>query len=173
MDTPVTPPSPGWYPCADGITRYWTGAAWMDPAPVQQFPVQQVPVQQVPVAPAPAYPPQYSPVQQPQYPAGYQQPQYPAVYQQHQDPTRGITSPRSRGMISLVGGILSVLFCGNLIYGLPVGVTGFVLGLITLKTTPRGQHGRGLATAGIVVSSVGVTLTLLIFIIRLLNPDMR
>ncbi len=62
---------------------------------------------------------------------------------------------------SLVLGIISVVFpfIGLGLIGLIVGIVGLILGIIAKKKAPS-----GMATAGLVLSIVGVSLTLLVLI---------
>jgi len=63
---------------------------------------------------------------------------------------------------SLVLGIISVVcsFIGGLNFlGLVIGIVGLVLGIISKKKAPS-----GMATAGIVLCIIGISLTLLVLI---------
>ena len=62
---------------------------------------------------------------------------------------------------SLILGIVSIVFSfiGLFIPGLLVGILGLVLGIMAKKKAPS-----GMATAGLVLSIVGVSLTLLVLI---------
>ena len=58
-------------------------------------------------------------------------------------------------VISLVLGILGVLSCWCAVAGIPLGVAGLVTGLVANnQIRARGDQGRGLAIAGIVLSAV-------------------
>jgi hypothetical protein len=65
---------------------------------------------------------------------------------------------------SLVLGILSVPGCCCWFASTPISVAGLVLGLVALgkiRSSPQAWQGYGLAVAGVVLSSVGVVLSLL------------
>lgn len=92
-------------------------------------------------------PPPVPPAQQYAQPNGGQP--YPHYYQQ---PVR----PRKTGVAPLVLGIISLLTCFWCIIGLPVSIVGLVLGV-----KERAEAG-GVATAGMVLSIIGLVLSVLI-----------
>lgn len=70
------------------------------------------------------------------------------------------------GIISLICGIVAVLCCISFILGVPAGITGIVMGCMSLK---KKEASKGLPIAGIITSSLGILLTiiLLIFVITM------
>jgi Domain of unknown function (DUF4190) len=95
-------------------------------------------------------PPQYG--QGPQY---GQYPQYSGGGGQYGAPTR--TNPLA--IASLVCGI------GQILLGLIAGIPGIILGFIALnQIKTKGEGGRGLAIAGIVLGFIGVALFLVVII---------
>ena len=88
-------------------------------------------------------------------PAGYPQPpNQPYRY----PPTYAPPEPRGGGLAvaSLVLGILSLIAWLLPIAGLPVAIVGLILGILG-----RGSRNRGMATGGIITSSIGLGLSLI------------
>ena len=63
-------------------------------------------------------------------------------------------------VVSLIAGILSILVCLLVWLSLLLGVAAIVCGVISLKSA-----GRGKAIAGIVTGSIGIVLSILVFLI--------
>ena len=116
-------------------------------------------------------PPQYS--EPPQYGGqpGYGQPgQYPQQPGQYPQQQYGQYGPGGYGppaqaktntlaIISLVCGIVQILL------GLIAGIPAIILGAIALKQiTARGERGRGLAIAGLVIGIIGVLISVIAII---------
>ncbi len=70
------------------------------------------------------------------------------------------------GIISLICGIVAILCCVSFILGVPAGIVGIVMGCMSLK---KKEASKGLPIAGIITSSLGILLTiiLLIFVITM------
>lgn len=67
------------------------------------------------------------------------------------------------GLISMILGILSFVTCCCGLLGLPVPITGAILGGLSLnkhKNEPTKWSGRGFAIAGLILSGVTILLTL-------------
>jgi hypothetical protein len=128
-ETPSLPPA-GWYsdPAEAGKTRYWTGAAW--------GPQQQPAIPATPYAPAMAA----------------------------QTPTlNGSESGNSRGGWSLGLGIAAVvLFWVPVLYlatSIAGGIVAIVLGVKGRRLAAQGAAtNRGMATTGLVLGSIGLSL---------------
>ena len=140
-------------------------------APYDQAPYDQAPYDQAPYSQDPYYNPTY---QQAPYP--HQPP-----YQQYPDPYSYPPQPPQNGgvsalaVVSLVLGIMAliislfpILNIGSLIFG----VAGIILAIIGLRGIKQGKNsGKGIAIAGIVVSSIAVVVAaaILIFSMILIN----
>ena len=83
--------------------------------------------------------------------------QYP-VYDQNQLEDK---SAKNMGIASLVLGIVSLFCCG-----LPCSVVGLILGIISRKRQPENN---GKATAGIILSIIGMVLSIVIIIFNVAN----
>lgn len=172
----LTPP--GWYPDANGTTRYWDGDAWTGHiAPVQQQQqYQQQPQQQFqqaqPAQAEPAQPQQETAVAlQRQAPVvAYQAPQ--PLQQQPQQPhityvNASYVSPAPHrtgepnnlavagfivGLVSfLITPVLIIPFLGWALY-LGASITGLVLSIMGLVRSSRTGTGLGLAIPGLILS---------------------
>ena len=80
-------------------------------------------------------------------------------------------STSGKAITSLVLGIFSLVFCCNLITGIPAIIFG-ALGLGDIERSRDALKGRGMATAGIVMGGIGCTLAGL-FLIALLFPAVQ
>lgn len=91
----------------------------------------------------------------------YNQPQqYNDAYYNQQYPSYNFQEkPKGFAIASLILGICSLFSCcctGFISFF--VGVTGLVLGIVSLK---RNEDGRGMAIAGVVLSSIGIVLSII------------
>lgn len=108
-----------------------------------------------PPPPSPEQPPQayqQQPYQQP--PQGYPMQNQPA-------PAKG------KSIASLILGIAGIVLCWVPVLPLITSIIGLVLGIQARKATPRGMPGAGLATAGFVVSIIGLVFSVIYSIVWL------
>lgn len=112
------------------------------------------------------------PPQQPQYQQPLQQPlqpQYGQQYVQYGQPVQQVFQPvvmqpmiaidsRAKGMgtASLVLGIISVATCWLPVIPVVLAVIGLILSIKARNAIPMGIPGRGIATAGLVLSIIGL-----------------
>lgn len=128
--------APGWYPDNAGTLRYWDGMQWTEhTAPELRQPEAH----------------QYAPPVLPQQ--GYPQPyaSQPSVYAPR---LVGTGAPNGVATAGFIVGLVSVFL--PLIFGLAVGATGLVLSIVGAVKSSTTGTGKGLAVAGIVLSSVGI-----------------
>ena len=86
----------------------------------------------------------------------------PAGTQPYGTPPAG---PRRNGLgtAALVLGVLAVLSCWTVIFGLLLGLAAIVLGIIGRKRAKRGEADNGgVATAGLVLGVIGMVLSVVI-----------
>ncbi len=115
------------------------------PNPYQQQPYQQQQAYQQPQQG------QYNPYQQPQQPNPYQQQGY---YQQP------VARPNNGNAIAgMVLGIVSCVFCWTWYIGIPAGVVGLVLSILSKKHGPN-----KMATAGLICSIIGLGISAVVWI---------
>lgn len=62
------------------------------------------------------------------------------------------------GIASLILGIIGIVFCWILVISLITGIIGIVLSVKARNSIPVGAPGRGIATAGLVLSIIGIVL---------------
>ncbi len=99
--------------------------------------------------------------QPPQGSAPYAQPYYPPQYQGDTETKKGL----GFAAVSLVCGILSILFCFLLLpLSLILGILGIVFGMISKAKAPEY---RGLAIGGLVCGIIGLGIALFIIIIAM------
>jgi hypothetical protein len=67
---------------------------------------------------------------------------------------------KTKAIISMILGILSLLLCCCWYISVPLAIASLVLGILAIKNN---EPGRGMAIAGIVTSSVGIVLLILLF----------
>jgi hypothetical protein len=132
----------------------------------QNPPVTPPPQQQYPAYPAP---PPYTAPPGPQYgqPPGYGQPPQPGGYGYQPYPGYQPPDTGNNGMAiaALVLSLVGLLCC-------PAGIAGIVCGFTALnQIKQRGGKGRGMALAGIIIGSVGLVLTLIVFLINMANGN--
>ncbi len=75
-------------------------------------------------------------------------------------PAGGMPPSSSLAIISLILGILSVLFCLGPLTGIPALICG-IIAMKRAKSEPARYAGRGLAKAGVVLGAVGIVMVLL------------
>lgn len=109
--------------------------------------------------------------QQPQYQQNnYQQPQYQQPqYQQNQYQTQyqnqyQMPQKKSNGMAiaSMVLGIISLLLFCIPYFAIPASIVGLILGIISIRGK---KDGKGMAIAGIILSSIALLIGVLIIIL--------
>lgn len=171
--------APGWYPDSLGVVRYWDGAQWTAHTQAPQAPqaqqLQQAPqtpqVVQPEYAPRPEQTPASTELQaMPQYGAPeqvhYAQPQYaqPQYAQpqygqpQYQQQVVGSGASNGLAVAGFVVGLVSIFL--PLIFGLGAGAAGLVLSIMGAAKSGTTGTGKGLAVAGIILSSVGIVFIL-------------
>ena len=152
----LTPP--GWYPDANGTTRYWDGDAWTGhTAPAQQQETAVVLQRQAPVVAYQAPQPQQMQPMQQQQP---QQPHITYVNASYVNPAPYRTGePNNLAVAGFIVGLVSFLitpiliipFLGWAIY-LGASITGLVLSIMGLVRSSRTGTGMGLAIPGLILS---------------------
>ncbi|MCP3032343.1 DUF4190 domain-containing protein [Halobacillus sp. A1] len=76
------------------------------------------------------------------------------------------STTNGKAVASLVLGILSIVTMILMVVGLIMGAVGLVLGIIGLKEIKRqDQEGKKMAVAGIICSSLGIVLPILLSVI--------
>lgn len=146
--------APGWYPDSTGVVRYWDGAQWTahtqapQSAPTEYAQRPEQFTSSTELQPVPRYEaPEQGHYAAPQYQPQYAQPQY-------QQRIVGTGEPNGIAIAGFVVGLVSIFL--PLIFGLGAGGAGLVLSIVgALKSSTTGT-GKGLAIAGIVLSSVGI-----------------
>lgn len=101
-----------------------------------------------------------------QYREYNQPPQYNAPYYNQQYPMYNFQEkPKGFAIASMILGICSTL-CSCCVWFLTLftSITGLVLGIVSLK---RNEDGKGMAIAGIILSSVGILFSILAMIINI------
>lgn len=101
--------------------------------------------------------PNYGQADYSQQPASYPSYGYDAYGQQV------VSAPKGLAITSLILGILSFL-SGWVILGGILGIVGLVLGIVALRKTKTGGGGKGLAITGIVFSSLGILISLVMLV---------
>lgn len=86
-------------------------------------------------------------------PYNYTNPQPPQ--QQYQE------AKKTFGIVSLICGIVAILCCISFIIGIPAGIVGIIMGCMSLK---KKEASKGLPIAGIITSSLGILLTIILLI---------
>lgn len=126
--------------------------------PVYQPEVPVYPQQPVYQLEQPAYPQQ--PVYQPEQPVYPQQPDEMQQPEADQKPQKKKTPGKALGVIGMILGILSLVLCWYLCFGFIFGLIGLILSIISKK-----KGCGGVATAGIVMSAIGMGIGLIFSII--------
>ncbi|WP_431802253.1 DUF4190 domain-containing protein [Halobacillus andaensis] len=76
------------------------------------------------------------------------------------------STTNGKAVASLVLGILSIVTMIIMVVGLILGAVGLVLGILGLKEIKRlGQEGKKMAVAGIICSSFGIVLPILLSVV--------
>lgn len=101
--------------------------------------------------------PNYGQADYSQQPASYPSYGYDAYGQQ------AASAPKGLAITSLILGILSFL-SGWVVLGGILGIVGLVLGIVALRKTKTGGGGKGLAITGIVFSSLGILISLVMLV---------
>lgn len=101
--------------------------------------------------------PNYGQADYSQQPASYPSYGYDAYGQQV------ASAPKGLAITSLILGILSFL-SGWVVLGGILGIVGLVLGIVALRKTKTGGGGKGLAITGIVFSSLGILISLVMLV---------
>lgn len=123
---------------------------------------EQQPMYQQPQYQQPQYQQPQQQYQQPQYQQPqYQQPQYQQTDYQYQN--QPVQPKKSIGLAvtSMVLGIVSLAFFCIPYLALPVGIVGLILGIVSIKGH---KDGKGMAIAGIIMSSVGIVIAVIFLI---------
>lgn len=101
--------------------------------------------------------PNYGQADYSQQPASYPSYGYDAYGQQV------ASAPKGLAITSLILGILSFL-SGWVVLGGILGIVGLVLGIVALRKTKTGGGGKGLAITGIIFSSLGILISLVMLV---------
>lgn len=119
--------------------------------------------------PPPSYPP--PPYPPPPYPAGYPAQSYPPAYPDA--PYAPYAQPYSFAQPPPQPQTTSGFAIASLVLGILGGVLlSVIFGIIALgKTKPGGQRGRGMAIAGLALSSVWTLILALAIILAVMSPD--
>ena len=73
-----------------------------------------------------------------------------------------VNNGKAFGIVSLVCGIVSILFICCTYIGLIVGVTSIVFGILSIK---RGEDAKGMAIAGIICSAISILVIVITLIV--------
>src|SRR4051812_43516747 len=123
----TTPQRPGWYPAPDGTgtEQWWNGATWSDSkrgiggAALPGLPNYQA---APPSGATPPVPPRPDPYTVPPPPTGS-----PVMLQSIMGGNRAVTATNSTPLISLIFGIVSIVFFA------PLGLVAIIMGVIVLR----------------------------------------
>jgi Domain of unknown function (DUF4190) len=92
---------------------------------------------------------------------------YPGQNYPGQYPAQGSFGPARTNPLAIAS-----LCCGigQILLGLLAGIPALILGIIALgQIRTRGERGRGLAIAGIVLSSIGIALFIVVIVVVVAN----
>lgn len=118
-------------------------------------------------AQAPAQPPVQPPVQQPVYGAPVQPPvQQPPVYAAPQQPS---VPGKGLSIASMITGIASLVMLCVLYLSVPAAIVGLVLGIISSNKAKEVGMKNGMATAGIICSSIALGISILIIFLAVIG----
>ncbi len=92
--------------------------------------------------------------------------QYPNEQGYYTDPYETNTGSKNFAIISLVAGILSIPCSVGICVGMIPSVAAIVLGLISFK---KQENATGMAMAGIICGGVGIMISMVVLIIRIVQ----